>query len=119
MATFTLQSLELRAALLAGARATSQEKQGTRSAVLGNPAQVLSLPWQPKPGHPCRIGPERREGHRIHAERMYSMDTLGRRAGRSAGSAGAPGCSVVARLASRTILSRWSVKPVVAKTLCG
>jgi len=114
MATFTLQTLELRAALLAGARATGQGSMGTTSAVLGNPVQVLSLPWQPLPGRTSPTGPERREDHR-----QYSMDILGRRAGRSAGCAGVPGSGVVARLAKRTILSTWSVTPVVAKTLCG
>jgi hypothetical protein len=114
MATFTLQTLELRAALLTGARATGQGSKGQRTAMGGNPVEVLSLPWHPLPGHPSRIGPESVEGHRT-----YSMDTLDRRAGRSAGSAGVAGNSCFARLRGRTILSTWSVPEVVAKSLCG
>src|SRR5436305_5890084 len=69
MATFTLQTLELRAALLTGARATGQGSKGQRTAMGGNPAQVLSLPWHPLPGHPNRIDPESVADHRT-----YSMD---------------------------------------------
>jgi hypothetical protein len=117
MATFTLQTLELRAALLTGARATGQGSKGQRTAMGSNPVEVLSLPWHPLPGHPSRIGPESVEGHRTST--TYSMDTLDRRAGRSAGSAGVAGDSCFARLRGRTILSTWSVPVVVAKSLCG
>ncbi len=110
MATFTLQTLELRAALVTGASQTGQGSKGTCLAMRGNPAQVLSLPWQPLPGHAVRTVPEPLEGYRD-----YSMDTLEIRAGRSVGSAGIAG-RVIARLAGRTILSTWSATPPFAKT---
>lgn len=113
MATFTLQTLELRAALLAGARATGQGSNGQCVAMLGNPAQALSLPWHPLPGHSVRTGPEPLAGYP-----KYSMDSQGRRAGRSAGSAGVAG-RVIARLSKRTIRSTWSVTPVFTTTRCG
>ena len=114
MATFTLQSLELRSALLAGARTNGQGSKGQRTAMGGNPVEVLSLPWHPLPGHPIRTGPEPLEGYRD-----YSMDSRDRRAGRSASSAGVAACSRFARLPGPTILSTWSVTAVLANTLCG
>jgi hypothetical protein len=114
MATFTLQTLELRAASLAGACATSRESKGQFMAMLGNPVGALSLSWHPQPAHLVRTGPEPCQGHR-----GYSMDTLSRRAGRSARSAGVPGQTVVARLRGGIIQSGWSCTGRLAPMVCG
>jgi hypothetical protein len=109
MSTFNLQTLELRAASLTGARATGQGSTALFVAGLANPAEALSLPRHPLPGHLSRIGLEPVGGHR-----GYSMEPLGRRAGRSARSAGGPGQIGFARTAGRTILSSWSVSAPAA-----
>jgi hypothetical protein len=126
MAIQNLHNLVLRAASLAGVRTTSQERKALFMAVVGNPARALSLPWQPLPGlYPIRTGPESTGGYRSRLHRACSMrpmatDTLGGRAGRSAGCAGALGQARLARLADATILSGWSVtQPVVAKRIGG
>jgi hypothetical protein len=114
MATFTLQTLELRAASLAGACATNRDSKGQFVAMPGNPVRALSLPWHPLPVHLVHAGPEPCQGHR-----GYSMDTLSRRAGRSARSAGVPGQTVVARLRGGIIQSGCSCTGRLASMVCG
>jgi len=111
MANQNPHTLQMRAALLAGARATGQGSEALFTAVVGNPARALSLLWHPLPGlYPIRIGTEPVEGHR-----GYSMDTLGRRAGRSASGAGVA-CQIgFARLPGTTILSGWSTRPAAKR----
>lgn len=97
-----MQSLVLRAAAIAGARATVGSKR-LQLAVDGNPARVLSLPRHPLPGpYPTQTGTEPGADHRTP-----SMDPLARRAGRSASVVGVPGRSSFARFASGSILSGW------------
>ncbi len=111
MANQNSHTLQLRAALLAGARATGQGSEALFTAVVGNPARALSLLWHPLPGlYPIRIGPEPVGGHR-----GYSMDALGGRAGRSASSAGVSGQLGFARLPGMTILSGWSTRPAAKR----
>jgi hypothetical protein len=116
MAIQNLHTLVLRAASLAGVRTTGQGSKALFASVVSNPARALSLPWHPLPGlYPIRIGHEPAEGHRY-----CSMDTLGRRAGRSASSAGVPGQTSFARTSGTAILSGWSqTRPTVAKRVCG
>jgi hypothetical protein len=101
MTVQNLQNLVLRAAFNAGVRAIGQDSKALNTADMGYPARVLSLPWHPLPGP--YAGSEPFEGHR-----RMSMDTLDRRAGRSAGSAGDPGQIGFARLRGATILFGWS-----------
>ena len=90
MAKQNLQSLVLRAAPFAGARATGLESKDLFTAMLGNPAGALSLPWRPLPGqHPMQIGTKPAE-----CGRSYSPDSFGRRAGRSASNAGVVRCQI-------------------------
>jgi hypothetical protein len=100
MAKLNLQTLVLRAASLAGARATVLGSKGF--AVMGNPAWVQSFSSHPLPGH----NPTGREPLGDH--RGYAMDTLGGRAGRSAGSADVCCQLDIARKPGRTILADWS-----------
>jgi len=59
MAEKNLQSLVLRAAPLAGARATGLESKVVFMAKQDNSAQALSFPWHPLAGRPAvRTGPE-------------------------------------------------------------
>ena len=89
MVVQNLQSLVLRAAPFAGARATGRESKDLFEAMVGNPAGALSLPWRPLPGqHPMQIGTKPAE-----CRRSYSPDSFGRRAGRSASNAGVVTCS--------------------------
>jgi hypothetical protein len=100
MAKLNLQTLVLRAASLAGARATILGSKGF--AVMGNPAWVQSFSSHPLPGlNPTGLEP-------VEDHRGYSMDTLDGRAGRSAGSAGVSRHLGIARKSERTILSDWS-----------
>jgi len=120
MAKLNLQTLVLRAASFAGARATILGSKGF--AVMGNPAWVQSFSSHPLPGlNPTGLElvadaacvglatlaasptSEPTEDHR-----GYSMDTLDGRAGRSAGSAGVLRQLGIARKPGRTILADWS-----------
>jgi hypothetical protein len=90
MAVQNLQSLVLRAASFAGARATGLESKDLFAAMVDNPAGALSLPGRPLPGqHPMQIGTKPAE-----SRRSYAPDSFGRRAGRSASNAGVVGCNI-------------------------
>jgi hypothetical protein len=109
MVVQNLQSLVLRAASFAGACANGQGSKYLRATTDGNPARVLSLLWHPLPGLET-VGTEPAEAHRT-----LTMDGLGRRAGRSASSAGVPGQIGSARLPGGTILLGWcSTRPGTA-----
>jgi hypothetical protein len=102
MAEKNLQSLVLRAAPLAGARATGLESKVVFMAKQDNSAQALSFPWHPLAGRPAvRTGPEADK-----VRRDYSTDLSVRRAGRSASVRGVQ--IGIARSGSATILWDWS-----------
>jgi len=104
MAVQNLQSLVLRAARLAGVRATGVESKALFTVMGSNPAQAPSSSWHPLPGpYPIRTSTESSDGHR-----SQSMDPSARRAGRSASIAGVPGRIGSARIGGATILSSWS-----------
>lgn len=110
MTAQTVRSLVLRTASFAGVRATGMGCNG-RFAVMGdNPMQALSMPRR---HYPMQAGSEPAEDRR-----GYSTDTLGRRAGRLAGSTGAAGRTPATRLPRVANPSGWSRKRIAIR-VCG